>query len=254
LAEGWFGEDHLGTTTPLRASILVGTDDVDFYLLFGRILESEGFGPVLAGELDELFHLVGEKQPSAIILNCQPQSFPNAKVCSRLKQDSRTSFIPVIALVSRGAERDDVRLLQTGVDASFSRPFIPAKLLEHLRAMFGAERAVLKEESVTYADIEMDMAMYRVRRSDRDIHLSPTEFRLLRYLIQHPGQVMTRDQLRNAAWQANVHVGPRTVEVHVGRLRKALNSVSETDLIRTVRSVGYALSDKGLDDLTSEKS
>lgn len=244
----------MGIEPPLKPWILVGTEDVDFYLLLDCVLESEGLGSLFAGDLDEILRLARERPPGAILLDCRPQSFPNAKTYGHLKQDPRTSFIPVIALISHGAEREHVRLLKNGVDASFSRPLVPAKLLEHLRALLGVERTVIKDGLVTYADIEMNMAMYRVRRNGRNIHLSFTEFRLLHHLLDHAEQVVTREQLKDAAWQDNVYVGPRTVDVHVGRLRKALNAVSEADLIRTVRSVGYVLSDKSLDDLPSAKS
>lgn len=240
--------------SPSKPSVLVGTEDIDFYLLLDHVLQSEGFGSILASDLDEMFQWARDRRPSVILLDCRAQSFPNANTCSRLKQHPRTKSIPVIALISRGAERDQVRLLKAGVDASFSRPIVPAELVEHLRAMLGTGRTVTREELVAYADIEMNTAMYRVQRNGRNIHLSLTEFRLLHHLLMHPEQVITRDELKNAAWQDNVHVGPRTVDVHVGRLRKALNAVSKTDLIRTVRSVGYALSDKALDDSSSEKS
>jgi two-component system phosphate regulon response regulator PhoB len=170
-----------------------------------------------------------------------------------LKQDPQTKHIPVIALISPGAERDHVRLLKSGVNDSFSRPIVPAKLVEHLRATFGAARPVSKKGLVSYADIEMCLGTYRVRRDGQDVHLSPIEFRLLRHLLQNPEQAITRDELAGAAWREGVYVSPRTVDVHMGRLRKALKSDSHNDLIRTVRSIGYALVAEFDEDSTTNK-
>lgn len=243
----------MGIETAAKPLVLVGAEDVDFYLLLDYVLKAEGFATLLASDLEETLRLATGRTPDIILLDCRPQSYPATETCSRLKQDPQTKHIPVIALISPGAERDHVRLLKAGVDDTFSRPVAPAKLVQHIRAMFGGPRPKSNEGQVSYADVEMNLDSYRVRRGGHDIHLSPIEFRLLRHLLHNPEQVHTRDELFGVAWPANTHVGPRTVDVHIGRLRKALKSVSDKDLIRTVRSVGYALAEEFEEDCAPDK-
>jgi two-component system phosphate regulon response regulator PhoB len=243
----------MGLETAAKPLVLVGADDVDFYLLLDHVLKVEGFATLLADDLEETLRLATERTPDIILLDCRPQSYPATEACSRLKQDPQTKATPVIALISPGAERDHVRLLKSGVNESFSRPIVPAKLVEHLRATLGGARPVSNNGLVSYADIEMSLGTYRVRRDGQDIHLSPIEFRLLRHLLQNPEQAITRDELAVAAWRKGVYVSPRTVDVHMGRLRKALKLVSQNDPIRTVRSVGYALVDELDGDGTTNK-
>ena len=152
----------------------------------------------------------------------------------------------MIALICTAAQRDHFHLLNAGIEASFSRPFAPSNLLDHLRGLVGINRAAAIDGVVTYGDIEMNTATHQVRRDGRSIRLSPTEFKLLRHFLQRPEQVISRDQLKEAAWNLTVHVETRTIDVHVGRLRKALRTSTGGDVIRTVRSVGYALSEKDL--------
>lgn len=243
----------MATETAAKPLVLVGVEDVDFYLLLDHVLKADDFATLLASDLEETLELAAGRTPDIILLDCRPQSYPAAETCSRLKQDPQTKHIPVIALISPGAERDHVRLMKSGVNDSFSRPIVPAKLVEHLRATLGAARPVAKKGLVRYADIEMCLGTYRVRRDGQDVHLSPIEFRLLRHLLQNPEQAITRDELAGAAWREGVYVSPRTVDVHMGRLRKALKSVSHNDLIRTVRSIGYALVDEFDGDSTTNK-
>lgn len=230
----------------LKPLVLVCAEDIDFYLLLGHVLEVEGFDTDLARDLKEAVEIAGERNPHTIVLDCRPDSFPAAETCARLKQDDRTKSIPLVALVSPGAEKEYIELLKSGVDDAFTRPVSPAKLVNHIRANRGESPSMptaMNGSVLSYADVELDPDTYRVRRAGREVHLCPIEFRLLRHLLQHPGQVFTRADLIGAAWQKNVYVGPRTVDVHVGQLRRALKAKSESDLIRTVRSVGYALAD-----------
>jgi two-component system phosphate regulon response regulator PhoB len=224
--------------------ILIGAQDVDFYLLLDYVLGSEGFATVLARKVEEALRLASERQPAAILLDCRSPSFPAAAVSRRLKHLPELQAIPLIALVGPASAREQARVLKLGVDDSFSGPLLPAKLAEYLRTRLGLARHLPGEAMVSYADIEMSLGTYRVRRNGRDIHLSPTEFRLLRHLLQHPEQAITRDELAGAVWQEGAYVSPRTVDVHMGRLRKALKSAAPKDLICTVRSVGYALLDQ----------
>ncbi len=229
----------------MKPLILICTADADFYLLLSHILEVDGFASVLADTIEETFLLAAEKQPEAAILDCQPDSFSGAEVCERLKQDPQTQDIPVVALIGAGAETQHVDLLKAGVDESFIRPVAPAKLLGFLQTNL-AEHPLSDDASeggkfLNYGDIEMSLVHYRVSRGGQDIHLGPIEFRLLHHLLQNPGQVFSRDELISAAWPENIYVELRTVDVHIGRLRRALATVEGTDVIRTVRSAGYAL-------------
>jgi two-component system phosphate regulon response regulator PhoB len=229
--------------------VVICTSDVDLYLLLDHVLQAASFVTQLAGGVDEILEIAAHADARAIFLDRRRQSGAAAGKLRALREDSRTRNTPIIALIDQGAERDYVDLLKSGIDDIFIRPMLPAKLVERLTALVaeqapGAPGSASGPGVVHFADLEMDLITYRVRRGGRDIHLSPIEFKILRHLLQHPEQVSTREELKTAAWQGNVHVGPRTVDVHVGRLRKALLSVSDHDLIRTVRSVGYALSNQ----------
>lgn len=221
--------------------ILIGGKDVDFYLLLGYVLDSEGFATVLARNAKELLQLAGERRPAAILLDCRLPSFPAAVICRRLKQHPEMRTIPLIALIGPATARERARVRNLGVDHSLAGPVMPAQLAEQLRRILGIEQRGPREGVVSYADIEMSLSTYRVRRNGRDIHLSPIEFRLLRHLLQHPERAITRDELAGAVWHEGTYVSSRTVDVHMGRLRKALKSAAPKDLICTVRSVGYAL-------------
>ena len=151
--------------------------------------------------------------------------------------------MPIIMLTARGEESDRVRGLNTGADDYLTKPFSMTELLARLRAVLRRIRPSLAEDVVHVGDIEMDRAAHRVRRAGKEVHLGPTEYKLLEHLIQHPGRVFSREQLLDAVWGSDVYVEARTVDVHVGRLRKALNIEGVGDPVRTVRSAGYALED-----------
>src|SRR5690606_37754128 len=149
--------------------------------------------------------------------------------------------VPIIILTARGEEADKIRGLDSGADDYITKPFSPAELIARIRAVMRRAQPALASETLEFGDLTMDLAAHRVRRGSRQVHLGPTEFRLLRYLLQHPGRVFSREQLLDAVWGRDVYVEPRTVDVHIRRLRKALNEGDEPDLIRTVRSAGYSL-------------
>ena len=162
------------------------------------------------------------------------------EVCRRLRGRQETANVPIIMLTARGEETDRVRGLDTGADDYVVKPFSMTELFARIRAVLRRIRPGLAEDIINAGDITMDRVAHRVKRADREIHLGPTEFRLLDYLMQHPGRVFSREQLLDAVWGSDVYVEARTVDVHVGRLRKALNNKEERDPIRTVRSAGYA--------------
>lgn len=230
----------------MKPLILISSGDADFYLLLSHILEADGFNTILAGGIEETLHLVMEKEPQAIVLDCRPGVFSGADVCTRLKQNPQTFSITTVALIGPGAESQFVDLLKAGVDESFVRPIAPVKLLDFLQTMLANTEPILngvdvRRNCLNYADIVMNLNTRRVRRNGIEIHLGPIEFKLLRHFLQTPEQVFSRDELISAAWPDNIYVEARTVDVHMGRLRKTLKREAGTDVIRTVRAAGYAL-------------
>jgi two-component system phosphate regulon response regulator PhoB len=163
------------------------------------------------------------------------------EVCRRLRRRPNTAHVPIIMLTARGEESDRIRGLQTGADDYVTKPFSPRELLARVGAVLRRVRPALAGELLTYDNIEMDVDAHRVRRAGRSVQLGPTEFRLLRHLIQSPGRVFSRAQLLDAVWPRDRDIDARTVDVHVRRLRKALNEGGQKDVVRTVRSAGYSL-------------
>jgi two-component system phosphate regulon response regulator PhoB len=167
------------------------------------------------------------------------------EVCRRLRAKAETKNLPVIMLTARGEESDRVRGLDTGADDYIVKPFSMSELAARVRAVLRRIRPGLADDRIRHGDLVIDRVAHRVKRDGKEIHLGPTEFRLLDYLMQHPGRVFSREQLLDAVWGSDVYVEARTVDVHIGRLRKALNVGMETDPIRTVRSAGYSLEAEG---------
>ena len=163
------------------------------------------------------------------------------EVCRQLRRNPKSRDVPIIMLTARGEEADRVRGLNSGADDYIVKPFSPAELIARVRAVLRRTSPSLGEEVLRFGDIVMDLAGHRVRRNGRDVHLGPTEFRLLRHFMQHPGRVFSREQLLDLVWGHDVYVELRTVDVHIRRLRKALNDENDEDVIRTVRSAGYAM-------------
>jgi two-component system phosphate regulon response regulator PhoB len=179
--------------------------------------------------------------PDLVILDWMLPKVPGIEVCRRLRAKPDARNIPIIMLTARGEESDRIRGLDTGADDYVTKPFSTTELLARVRAVLRRIRPGLADDRLVFGDIVVDRVSYRVKRGERDVHLGPTEFRLLDYFMQHPGRVFSREQLLDAVWGSDVYVEARTVDVHVGRLRKALNEGDEIDPIRTVRSAGYAL-------------
>jgi two-component system phosphate regulon response regulator PhoB len=229
----------------VRPLILIGSTDSDYFLLLEHILEADGFDTVFGKSVEEIVHLGRECNPYAILLDSWSGSLSASSACVRLKDDPRTAGILTIALIGPGAESQYVDLLKAGIDESFVRPLAPSKLLEFLRSRARRSGRYTKkmngDASLFYAGIELNLETHRVKRNGVDIHLGPIEFKLLQHLLRNCEQVCGRGDLVAYAWPQNIHVEPRTVNVHIGRLRKALSLDGAPDLIRTVRSAGYAL-------------
>lgn len=227
----------------LKPAVLVVEDETALVTLLHYNLEREGYRVLEARDGEEAMLVAAEEKPDVVILDWMLPQLSGIEVCRRLRTRQETRNIPIIMLTARGEETDRIRGLDTGADDYITKPFSMTELLARLRAVMRRIRPGLAEDVVRIGDIEVDRAAHRVRRGGHDIHLGPTEFKLLDHLIQHPGRVFSREQLLDAVWGSDVYVEVRTVDVHVGRLRKALNIPGVQDPIRTVRSAGYALDD-----------
>ena len=225
----------------MKPLVLVVEDETALVTLLRYNLEREGFRVAEAGDGEEALVMCAEERPDIILLDWMLPHLSGIEVCRRLRRTPATRDVPIIILTARGEEGDKVRGLDSGADDYVTKPFSPAELISRLRAVLRRARPALSSEVLQFEDLAMDLAAHRVRRGEREVRLGPTEFRLLRYFMEHPGRVFSREQLLDAVWGRDVYVEPRTVDVHIRRLRKALNVDDEADLIRTVRSAGYAL-------------
>ena len=225
--------------------VLVVEDEESLHALLQYNLEKEGFSVDVAVDGEEALMMIDERAPDIVILDWMLPKVSGIEVCRRLRGRAQTRNLPVIMLTARGEESDRVRGLDTGADDYMVKPFSMTEFTARVRAVLRRIRPALAEERLALGDIEVDQAAHRVRRNGRSVRLGPTEYRLLLHLIQHPGRVFSREQLLDAVWGSEVYVEVRTVDVHVGRLRRALSEDGEVDPIRTVRSAGYSIDFEG---------
>jgi two-component system phosphate regulon response regulator PhoB len=225
----------------IQPLVLVVEDEVDLVTHQTYNHEREGFRVLAAYDGEEALLLASEQRPDLVLLDWMLPHLSGIEVCRQLRRGAKTRDIPVIMLTARGEEGDRVRGLDSGADDYVAKPFSTPELMARIKAVLRRTSPSSAGDVLSYADLSMDLGGHRVRRGNRDVHLGPTEFRLLRHFMQHPGRVFSREQLLDIVWGHDVYVEPRTVDVHIRRLRKALNDESETDLIRTVRSAGYSL-------------
>ncbi|MZR31893.1 phosphate regulon transcriptional regulator PhoB [Sneathiella litorea] len=219
--------------------ILVVEDEPAMVELLRYNLESEGFDVASAHDGDEAMLAIEEEQPDMLLLDWMLPKVSGIEICRRLRRDQKHSNLPVIMITARGEEADRVRGLDVGADDYVSKPFSPAELMARIRAVLRRRNPDAGSETLSVSDVVVDLVAYKVKRGDREIRLGPTEFKLLRYFMERAGRVLTREQLLDGVWGQNVYVEDRTVDVHIRRLRKALNEKGEPDLVRTVRAVGY---------------
>jgi two-component system phosphate regulon response regulator PhoB len=224
-----------------KAKLLLVEDDKALAELLIWHFEKGDFDVRRTGDGEEALLLAEEDTPDIVILDWMIEGVSGLEVCRRLRRKGNTANVPIIMLTARGEETDRIRGLETGADDYVTKPFSPKELLARVAAVLRRVRPALAGEQLTYADIEMDIVAHRVRRGGEAILLGPTEFRLLRHFLQHPGRVFSRERLLDAVWSHDNEIEARTVDVHVRRLRKALNENGRADIIRTVRSAGYAL-------------
>ena len=209
--------------------------------------EREGYDIVRTADGDEALVLADERVPDLVVLDWMIEGVSGIEVCRRLRRRAATAHVPIIMLTARGEESDRIRGLETGADDYVTKPFSPRELLARVGAVLRRVRPALAGEQLAYGDIEMDVEAHRVRRAGNPVQLGPTEFRLLRHFLENPRRVFSRERLLDAVWSHDSDIDSRTVDVHVRRLRKALNrdGDDDSDPIRTVRSAGYSLDLEG---------
>jgi two-component system phosphate regulon response regulator PhoB len=220
--------------------ILIVEDEEPLTLLLRYNLESEGYDVDAVGRGDDADIRLREQVPDLVLLDWMLPGLSGIELCRRIRARRETERLPVIMLTARGEEGDRVRGLATGADDYIVKPFSVPELLARVRALLRRAKPAHIANLLVAGDIELDRETHRVRRSGKELHLGPTEFRLLEFLMQSPGRVFTREQLLDGVWGHDVYIDERTVDVHVGRLRKALNRARKPDPIRTVRGAGYS--------------
>lgn len=225
----------------MKPYILIVEDEAALLTLLRYNLEKEGFEVGEAVDGEEALLMVAERRPDLVVLDWMLPTLSGIEVCRRIRRRPEARNVPIVMLTARGEEADRVRGLNSGADDYVVKPFSPAELVARIRAVLRRLRPAFGDETLHYADLRMDLAAHKVTRDGAQIHLGPIEFRLLRHLMEHPGRVFTREQLLDSVWGPDIFIETRTVDVHVRRLRRALNGDRRPDLIRTVRSAGYAL-------------
>lgn len=209
----------------MTARILIVEDEAALSTLLAYNLEKEGFTVRVAADGEQAVEALAEEQPDLVLLDWMLPHYSGIEICRRIRRDPATRALPVIMLTAKGEEADRIRGLDTGADDYVTKPFSPAELIARVRALLRRARPAVGADELTAGDIVMDLAAYRVRIGGAEVELGPTEFKLLRHFMEHPGRVYSRDQILDGVWGRDVHVEDRTVDVHIGRLRKALREI-----------------------------
>lgn len=225
----------------MKPFIVIAEDEQAVSELLRYNLESEGYETAIANDGDEAMLLIDERIPDLMLLDWMLPKISGIEICRRVRTRQETANLPIIMLTARTEEADRIRGLETGADDYVTKPFSTNELMARVKAVLRRIRPALMDDKIRVGDIQIDRTTHLVTRDNKDIHLGPTEFRLLEYFAQHPGRVFSREQLLDGVWGSDVYVEARTVDVHIGRLRKALMSQGGNNPIRTVRSAGYSL-------------
>jgi two-component system phosphate regulon response regulator PhoB len=229
----------------MKPKILVVEDDANLVELIRYNLEQEDFAVVSTEDGEEALVLADEEKPDLVLLDWMIVNLSGIEVCRRMRREPATANLPIIMLTARTEEADRIRGLEIGADDYITKPFSPRELVARIRAVLRRLRPALAGGNLEYAGIFMDTTAHKVTRDGQPVALGPTEFRLLRHFLEHPGRVFSREQLLDSVWGRDVYVEQRTVDVHIRRLRKAINLDGLPDVIRTVRSAGYSLDNDG---------
>ncbi|RDV07674.1 phosphate regulon transcriptional regulatory protein PhoB [Sphingorhabdus pulchriflava] len=225
----------------MTPKILIVEDEPALAELLSWNFESAGFAVQQTADGEEALLLAQEFGPDIIILDWMIEQLPGIEVCRRLRRGKETAAIPIIMLTARGEEEDRIRGLETGADDYITKPFSPRELRARVEAVLRRTRPAVTGSTLVVGDLELDPIAVRVRRDGAQIALGPTEFRLLRHFMERPGRAQSRSQLLDAVWGHDSDIELRTVDVHIRRLRSAIEVAGKGDPIRTIRSVGYAL-------------
>jgi two-component system, OmpR family, phosphate regulon response regulator PhoB len=229
----------------MSPTILIVEDEADVALMLRYNLEAEGYRVQTASTGDDAVERMREGVPDLILLDWMLPGLSGIELCRRWRAREETARVPIIMITARGEEEERIRGLATGADDYVVKPFSIPELITRITALLRRSSPQLVTSVLRAGDLELDRTSHRVRRGGREVHLGPTEYRLLEYLMRHPGRVYSREQLLDGVWGNDVYVDERTVDVHVGRLRKAINRrASEIDPIRTVRGAGYAFDER----------
>jgi two-component system, OmpR family, phosphate regulon response regulator PhoB len=229
----------------IKGRILLVEDDRALVELIDFHLKKAGYETKQTASGDEALLLVRESPPDLVLLDWMIEGTSGIEVCRQLSRMKETRAIPIIMMTARGEESDRIRGLDTGADDYITKPFSPKEMLARVAAVLRRVRPALAGGTLAFEDLEMDVETHRVRRGGRPIHLTPSEFRLLRHFLESPRRVFTREGLLDTVWSEGSELDLRTVDVQIRRIRKALNEGGAPDLIRTVRSAGYALESSG---------
>ncbi len=224
-----------------RPLALLVEDEAALLTMLRYNLERQGFRVEEATDGQEALTRLAELTPDIVLLDWMLPSLSGIEVCRQIRRRPATRDLPVIMVTARTEDQDTVRGLNTGADDYVTKPFNIDALVARMRALLRRARALPSKGTLTFDDITMDRASHRVQRRGRTVPLGPTEFRLLEFFLQHPRRVFAREELLDAVWGQDIHVEPRTVDVHIRRLRRSINAEGEADIVRTVRAAGYAL-------------
>jgi two-component system phosphate regulon response regulator PhoB len=225
----------------MKPSILLVEDEAALVTLLTYNLEKAGFEVRAAMDGEEAMTMLAERLPDLVVLDWMLPKLSGLEICRQIRRGKATARLPVVMLTAKGEESDKLRGLETGADDFVTKPFSPNELIARIKAVLRRSRPSTGEDELIFLDLRLDLAAHRVTRNGREVHLGPTEFRLLRHFMENAGRVFSREQILDAVWGPDSYVEPRTVDVHIRRLRKALNEGGGSDLIRTVRAAGYSL-------------
>ena len=225
----------------MSIKILVIEDDPSLTELIKYNLEQERFSVKIEMDGEEGLLLAQTELPDLILLDWMLPNLSGIEVCRRLRRGKSTKNIPIIMLTARSEENERIRGLDTGADDYITKPFSPKELVARIKAILRRIRPALSEETLEYGGIVMDLSYRKIKRDGESVHLGPTEFNILKFFMENPRRVFSREQLLDMVWGNDIYVEARTIDVHIRRLRKALNEGGKPNIIRTVRSAGYSL-------------